>query len=83
MRRTIGHGAPTLALDGATATGNSDGVVAGNLANVRLGRSTVTGNRQAGLRISGGTASSLGNNNFTDNTGGNVVGGALGSYSPL
>lgn len=72
---------PILALDQVTSSSNVKGVSVGANAIIRLARSTITGSSQAGASLGGGVISTLGNNNFTDNAGGDVSGGALTPYT--
>ena len=82
-----GGAATTIVLDDVAVTGNSgNGLWADSngggatTTNIRLTQSVISGN-QVGAQLSGGTISTLGNNTFTDNSGGNVSGGSLTSLS--
>jgi hypothetical protein len=73
-----------LVLSDAVASGNTTaGVSVGANVSIGMAHSTVTGNG-IGASLSGtGAISTLGDNNFTNNAGGDVVGGSLTTASPM
>jgi hypothetical protein len=74
----------TVSIDNVSASGNTDGIVAQNTANVLLGRSVITGNNTYGVYnlTSSNTFYTYGDNRINLNPGGDINGALNTSFLP-